>query len=105
MVRVLGNGYRMLEKRFYAVPPQLFTANGTASGVVTIASGACALFKVKQKVYIEATGLPELTLEIKEIDSEDNIQVGPIAGSLGAPGSNTANTGIGARTDISLYTV
>jgi hypothetical protein len=92
----------MLEKRFYAVPPQLFTSNGTTDGVVTIAANACVLFKVKQKVYLSATGLPDLYLEIKEIDSEENIQVGPIAGTLGVPG---ANTGITARTDISAYTV
>lgn len=86
----------------YAVPPQLFTANGTANGVITIATGACSLFKVKQKVLITATGLPTLLLEIKEIDSQDNIQVGPIAGTLLTPG---ANTGISARTDLSAYTI
>jgi len=92
----------MLEKRFYAVPPQLFTADGTTSGVVTVAANACALFKVKQKIYLSASGLPDLQLEIKEIDSEENIQVGPIAGTLKVPG---ANTGISARTNISAYTV
>lgn len=92
----------MLEKRFYAVPPQLFTANGTVDGVITIAGNACNLFKVKQKVILTATGIPNITLEIKEIDSEENIQVGPIAGTLNVPGQNT---GISARTDISAYTV
>jgi hypothetical protein len=92
----------MLEKRFYAVPPQLFTANGTISGVITIAANACTLFKVKQKVWISANTLPKLLLEIKEIDSNENIQVGPIPGTLNVPG---ANTGISARTDISAYTV
>jgi hypothetical protein len=92
----------MLEKRFYAVPSQPFTADGTVAGVITIAGNACALFKVKQKVYLSATGLKDIYLEIKEIDNEDNIQVGPIAGTLNVPG---ANTGITARTDISAYTV
>jgi hypothetical protein len=92
----------MLEKRFYAVLPQLFTADGTDEGVITIAGGACSLFKVKQKVLIKANTLPTLLLEIKEIDNEDNIQVGPISGTLGVPGGNT---GISARTDISAYTV
>jgi hypothetical protein len=92
----------MLEKRFYAVPPQLFTANGTNEGVVTIAGGAATLFKVGMKVYINATGLPTLYLQIKEIDSETNIQVGPIPGTLKTPG---ANTGITARSNISAYTV
>lgn len=91
----------MLEKRFYAVPPQLFAANGTTDGVITIATDACTLFKVKQRVLIKATSLPTLLLEIKEIDGIGNIQVGPIAGTLKVPGQNT---GISARTDISAYT-
>jgi len=91
-----------LEKRFYSVPPQVFTADGTTDGVITIAANACILFKVKQKVILTATGLPNLALEIKEIDSEENIQVGPFAQQLGVKG---ANTGITARTDISAYTV
>jgi hypothetical protein len=92
----------MLEKRFYAVPAQAFTANGTTAGVITIGTDACTLFKVKQRVLVKATGLPTLTLEIKEIDGVGNIQVGPIAGTLKVPGQNT---GISARTDISAYTV
>lgn len=92
----------MLEKRFYAVPLQLFTANGTNEGVVTIANNAAALFKVGMKVYINATGLPTLQLQVKEIDSETNIQVGPIPQKLNTPG---ANTGITARSNISAYTV
>lgn len=90
----------MLEKRFYAVPPQLFTADGTEKGVVKIAANVCSLFKVKQKVVITATGLPNLNLEIKQIDANDNIQVGPIP--TGKPGVDTS---IRARTDISAYTV
>ena len=98
----LGQENKMLEKRFYAVPPQAFTADGTSSGVITIAANACSLFKVKQKVILTASTLPNITLEIKEIDNEHNIQVGPIAGTLGVVGNNT---GISARTDISAYTV
>ena len=92
----------MFEKRFAAVPPQFFTADGTASGLITIARDACILFKVKQKVILTANTLPNIELEIKEIDSNNNIYVGPKAGTLGAPNSNT---GISARTDISAYTV
>jgi hypothetical protein len=95
-------GLNLLEKRFSAVPPQAFTADGTASGVITIAGNACGLFKVKQKVILTANTLSNITLEIKEIDSQDNIQVGPIAGTLNVPGQNT---GISARTNISAYTV
>ena len=89
-----------LEKRFIAVPPQLFTADGTSSGVITIAADACSLFKVKQRVILWATGLPNLELEIKRIDNAGNIQVGPIPD--GKPGVNTS---IDARTDISAYTI
>jgi len=91
-----------LEKRFYAVPPQSFTADGTTTGVVTIAGEACQLFKVGMHVLINATGLPTLKLQVKEIDGEGNVQVGPISGTLKTPG---ANTGITARSDISSYTV
>lgn len=90
----------MIEKRFAAVPPQLFTANGTQSGVITIASEACKLFKVKQKVILTANTLPNLEVEIKEIDANDNIQVGPVPGSV--PGQRT---GIDTRIDVSAYTV
>lgn len=90
----------MLEKRLYAVPAQAFTANGTSNGVVTIAGEACQLFKVKQHVIITANTLPPLKLEVKEIDGEGNVQVGPIPD--GKPGVNTS---IDARTDISAYTV
>ena len=92
----------MLEKRFYAVSPQAFTADGTVNGVITIAANACTLFKVKMRVILKATGLPNLELEIKEIDRNDNIQVGPFPNKLGVPGQNT---GITARTDVSAYTV
>lgn len=90
----------MLEKRLYAVPPQLFTADGTKDGVVTIAAGGCSLFKVKQKITITATGLPNLNLQIKQIDNDHNIQVGPVP--YGKPGVDTS---IDARTDLSAYTV
>ena len=99
---MLGWVYKMLEKRFYAVPPQAFTADGTVNGVITIAANACTLFKVKMRVILTATGLPPLELEVKEIDGNDNIQVGPFPNKLGAPGQNT---GITARTNISAYTV
>ena len=54
------------------------------------------------RVILTATGLPPLELEVKEIDGNDNIQVGPFPNKLGAPGQNT---GITARTNISAYTV
>lgn len=80
----------MLEKRFAAVPAQIFTVNGTADGTVTIAD--TSLFKVKQHVIVTATGQINLELEIKKITSQTTMIVGPVAGNV-----NTF-------TDVSAYT-
>lgn len=80
----------MFEKRLAAVPPQLFTSNGTADGRITVADAS--LFKVKQAVNLSGTALPNLNLEIKSIPNGTTIFVGPIG------------PGIVDRTDISLYT-
>jgi hypothetical protein len=81
----------MLEKRLKSVPPQSFTADGTANGRITV--GNATSYKVKQQVFISADGLPNLELEIKHVDSANVIYVGPRNGSI--------NT----REDISAYTV
>lgn len=82
----------MLEKRFIAVSPQLFTADGVANGVITVAN--TRLFKVKQEVVINATSLPTLdTLEIKRINNGNQMVVGP-------RGAN-----INSVQDVSAYTV
>lgn len=81
----------MYEKRLAAVAPQLFTSDGTVQGRLTISN--TSLFKVKQEVILNATGLPNLELEIKQIDDINIIYVGP----KGGPIKN--------RTDISAYTV
>lgn len=66
----------MLEKRFEAVSPQPFTANGTADGKVTIAD--TRLFKVGQKVFLKSNSLPFLDgLEVKRILSPTELLVGP----------------------------
>jgi hypothetical protein len=80
----------MLEKSFPAVSPQLFTANGTANGVITIPD--TRLFKVKQHIQITGTGLLTLNLEVKEVASINEMTVGPVNGS------------ILATTDVSAYT-
>jgi hypothetical protein len=100
----------MLEKRLAAVAPQLFTANGDANGNIIIATDACLLFKVKQKVFVAATGQPLLNLEIKEI-SNGTIQVGPIgnaglpAGANGPPSKQAVPKSILLRTNLTSYTV
>ena len=70
----------MFEKRFAAVPAQVFTADGGANGSVSIAD--TRLFKVKQQVVITATGQTNLELEIKKVLSATLMIVGPIAGSI-----------------------
>jgi len=79
-----------IEKRLPSVSSQLFTTNGTFSGVLTIADSS--LFKVKQEVVITANSLPTLQLQVKRVESPNIIHVGPITGN------------IEARTDISSYT-
>ena len=81
------------EKRFKAVPPQLFTSNGDIYGKFTIAPDACSLFKVKQQVIINATGQPTLNVEIKRIDGPGTIYIGP------------SKSNITDRTNLSAYTV
>lgn len=82
----------MFEKRFAAVPAQVFTANGGANGSVSIAD--TSLFKVKQQVIITATGQPNLdSLEVKKVLSPTSMIVGPSTGSI-----NTF-------TNLSAYTV
>jgi len=82
----------MFEKRWAAVPPQLFIADGTTNGEIQIVGSACHFFKVKQQVYLSATSLPNLDkIEIKKIVN-GVITVGPCAGS------------IHATVDVSAYT-
>jgi hypothetical protein len=81
----------MLEKRLKAVPAQAFTSDGTANGKITVSSAA--LFKVKQQIFLSASSLPNIELEIKNIEDEHILYVGPKGGSI--------NT----REDVSQYTV
>lgn len=70
----------MYEKRWAAVPPQLFTFNGTNTGAITVIDSS--LFKVKQQVDISSSTLPNLNLEIKSIPNDVTILVGPIGAKL-----------------------
>lgn len=79
------------ERKWPAVAPQLFTADGTTLGVATVANTRG--FKVKAKAVISATGLPDLQIEIKRVLSANQVIVGPIGKPITAP------------SDISAYTV
>jgi hypothetical protein len=81
-----------IEKKRKSVSPRLFTANGTADGLVTVADARD--FFVKQKVHIKSNTLPNpKQLEIKRFVTNNSFKVGPI-------GDN-----IRAITDISAYLV
>jgi len=78
------------EKRWVSIAPRLFTADGTDAGKINLAD--TILFKVKQKVAIQASGEPNLELEVKAVLSDTILIVGPIGGSLQT------------KTNISAYT-
>lgn len=81
----------MLEKRWIAVPPQAFTANGTADGKITVADSS--LFKVKQTIILASSSkLSREDLEVKRITDINTIYVG-LKGD------------INARFDVSGYLV
>jgi hypothetical protein len=82
----------MLEKRFIAVPPQIFIADGGVNGIITIVD--TSLFKVKQEVVITGVSLPILdTVEVKRVISSTQMVIGP-------RGAN-----INSVTNMSAYTV
>jgi len=80
------------ERTIAAVPPQAFTADGTAFGVITIADTLG--IKVKQEVVLNANTLPPLSLQVKRVLSTTQFIVGP-------NGAIKANN----FTNISAYTV
>jgi hypothetical protein len=81
----------MYEKKFKAIPPQEFIADGNTLGAVHVAHAS--IFKVKMLVRLSAPSLPDLDLEIKRIETNGTIYVGRTGKS------------IDDRVDTSLYTV
>lgn len=82
----------MFEKDWLAVAPQLFTVDGSPKGLVQVADTAG--FKVKAQVVIQATALPNLTVEVKRVLSKTQMYIGAV------------NKGINDRSvDLSAYTV
>lgn len=82
-----------MEKRFKAVPPQVFTADGTVVGQITI--NDTRFFKVKQKVIVAANSLPNLDVEIKRVLDDGKTM---FIGAIGKPIDDRS-------IDISTYTV
>lgn len=69
-----------IERKWDRIPPRAFVLNGGADGAVYLAS--TRNFKVKQKVAVEATGLPTLLLEIKRVVSPTKLIVGQISSKM-----------------------
>ena len=69
-----------IEKRWIAIPPRAFTSDGSVDGQINLSETYA--FKVKQIVKVNATGQPQLTLEVKRVDSDFLLRVGPIGGSI-----------------------
>lgn len=61
------------ERKWAAVPPQLFTADGTAFGLITIADTAG--FKVKQSAYLSNTANAKLAIQVKRVLSSTQLIV------------------------------
>jgi hypothetical protein len=86
--------YPGIEKKWPAVPPQLFTADGSPFGIITIASTLG--FKVKQNVSIAAVGQSDHNVRVIRVMSLTQMKVGAIN-----PPQGKWFTGI----DVSAYTV
>ncbi len=84
-----------IEKKWPAVPPQLFAVDGSSQGVIKVASAAG--YKVKQKVVVSATGQPTLQIQVKRVIGPDTIIVGPFPTKVG-------QSLLTVRQDLSLYT-
>ncbi len=84
---------QITEKRLLAVPPQAFTVDGNANGVITIAESA--FFRVGQDVIIESSNpaVSTLYLRIKRVINNTEIHLGD------------KDRGIGDRTDVSAFLV
>jgi len=78
------------EKRWASVAPRLFTADGTDGGKITLAD--TIFFKVKQKVAIQASGEPNLELEVKAVLSPTVLIVGPLNGNIQSKSNISAYT-------------
>lgn len=85
-----------IEQKWEAVPPILFTANGTQYGVVQIADTKG--FKVKQLVVLASSTQSEISLQVKRVISSTLLIVGPIN-----PGQGKQS--LASNSDISNYLV
>lgn len=71
-----------IEQKWPAVPPQLFTANGTQFGIITVLTTKG--FKVKQKVALSNTALLNGQFRVIRVLSETQLKVGLVNPPQGA---------------------
>lgn len=64
----------MMERKWLAVTPQVFTNNGTTQGLVKVAD--TRLFHVKQKVVVFSDEVSPIALEIKRINNLTDMELG-----------------------------
>lgn len=79
------------EKKWVAVAPRLLTSDGTADGVLTLAT--TKNLHVKQCITIVSDTVGQRTLQINSIPSPTQIEVGELKST------------INQRTDVSAYTI
>lgn len=79
----------MIERTWAAVPPVLFTQQGTAYGQIYVASTSG--FKVQMQVVITSPAIPPQTFVVQRVINQYSMLVGPV-------GSN-----ISARSNMSAY--
>jgi hypothetical protein len=92
-----------IEKKWASIAPRLFTVDGSAFGVVTIASDAG--FKVKQHVVISAIGLPDLQAQVKRVLCPGQLILGPLPENISPVMKRQGNELLSVRSDLSAYTV
>jgi hypothetical protein len=69
-----------IEKKRKGISPRLFTANGNANGLVTVADAKD--FFVKQRVQIKSNTQPVKEFEIKRFVTNNSFKVGPVGASI-----------------------
>lgn len=80
-----------MERKWAARPSQPFTANGTADGHITVADSRP--FKVKQIVKLLSDTVQPTFLQVKRVNSLNDIELGPVTQD------------INARSDVSTFLV
>lgn len=88
-----------LERKWLAIAPRAFTANGTTTGIVTVDSTSG--FRIKQTVYLQGTTLPQKEYQVKYVISKTQLVVGPNDNTIGRnKGSNISSFTVSLNAEI-----